>query len=84
MVSVGNADKRIDSGKDSGGVVMQRNEIAASKTALYLISVGNAEKRVAQPSEGTENPAVNHHASSEYITNSPELKKEKPKEDTPV
>lgn len=27
MVSVGNADNRIDSGKDSGGVVMQRNEL---------------------------------------------------------
>jgi len=47
-------------------------------------AAGDAEKRVAPPNEGTENPAVNHHASSEYINNSPELKKEKPKEDTPV
>lgn len=54
------------------------------KLGFYLISVGDAEKRVAPPNEGTENPAVNHHASSEYINNSPELKKEKPKEDTPV
>uniref|UniRef100_A0A1B6GGZ2 Ig-like domain-containing protein n=1 Tax=Cuerna arida TaxID=1464854 RepID=A0A1B6GGZ2_9HEMI len=43
----------------------------------------DAEKRVTSPSEGTENPAVNHHASTEYISNS-DLKKEKPKEDTPV
>lgn len=36
------------------------------------------------PVEGTENPAVNHHGSSDYIDSSPDLKKEKPKEDTPV
>lgn len=43
-----------------------------------------ASTGVQDPSEGTENPAVNHHASTEYISNSPDLKKEKPKEDTPV
>lgn len=46
-----------------------------------MISGGDGEKRVASPSEGTENPAANHHTSTEYIN---ELKKEKPKEDTPV
>ena len=50
----------------------------------YLISGGDAEKGGTPPPEGTENPTVNHHASTEYINNSPEMKKEKPKEDTPV
>lgn len=44
-----------------------------------MISAGGDE--VASPTEGTENPAANHHSSSDYIN---EMKKEKPKEDTPV
>jgi len=61
-----------------GGVLYARAK------GKLCFAAGDAEKRVAPPSEGTENPAVNHNASSEYINNSPELKKEKPKEDTPV
>lgn len=57
--------------------------VARAKGKLCFAG-GDAEKGGTPPPEGTENPTVNHHASTEYINNSPELKKEKPKEDTPV
>uniref|UniRef100_A0A1B6BZV0 Ig-like domain-containing protein n=1 Tax=Clastoptera arizonana TaxID=38151 RepID=A0A1B6BZV0_9HEMI len=58
--------------------------LCARSRGHLCFSGGDSKKEVSPPPEGTENPAITHHASSEYINNSPEMKKEKPKEDTPV